>query len=68
MRGYARQEFHMSARSGGGNEPLDCLAYALAVASITKAPTKSAKPKSTIGDLAAKLNATSNTGASSNEP
>ncbi len=68
VRGYAKQEFHMSARSGGGNEPLDCLAYALAVASITKAPPKNAKAKSTIGDLAAKLNATSNTGASSNVP
>jgi len=38
----------MSARSGGGNEPLDCLAYALAVASITKAPPKNQKPKNTI--------------------
>lgn len=39
VRGYAKQEFHNSAR--GGNEPLDCLAYGLAVATITKV----AKPK-----------------------
>ncbi|MCW2284902.1 phage terminase large subunit GpA-like protein [Rhodoblastus acidophilus] len=55
VRGYARQEFHMSSRSGGGNEPLDALAYALAVATMTKPPPKSATPKPSIADAAARL-------------
>lgn len=59
-RGYARQEFQMSARSGGGNEPLDCLAYALAIATATKPPSAKPKHQTSIADLAARLNARSN--------
>ena len=46
VRGYAKQEFHMTARTGGGNEPLDCLAYALAIASITRPPDTTKKQTS----------------------
>lgn len=58
VRGYAKQEFHMSTRSGGGggNEPLDCLVYALAVASVTKAPAaRPAKPQPSFAERAANL-------------
>lgn len=37
VRGYVRLEFHMTKTSG--NEPLDCLVYAVALASIIKTPT-----------------------------
>jgi len=65
VRGYARQEFHMTARSGGGNEPLDCLAYGLAIASITRAPDVT-KKQTSIADGAARLNALNNAPAQPN--
>ncbi len=65
-RGYAKQEFQMSARSGGGNEPLDCLAYALAIASATKPPSVKPKNQNSIADAVARLHARSNAPAQPN--
>lgn len=56
VRGYAKMEFHNTAR--GGNEPLDCLTYALAVATVTRpsVATRNANTKQeSIAERAARL-------------
>ncbi len=63
VRGYAKLEFHNSKKGadGVGNEPLDCLCYAVAVASITKARVAEKagdKPRPSIAELGARLNPT----------
>ncbi len=61
VRGYAKLEFHNTAKGAGGvgNEPLDCLTYAVAVASITKASkAERASDKNSINlaDIGERLN------------
>jgi len=64
VRGYAKLEFHNTAKgsSAAGNEPLDCLCYAVAVASIAKAatPKKPEASKRSLAEMAARLNSSSN--------
>jgi len=62
VRGYAKLEFHNTAKGAGGvgNEPMDCLCYAIAVATVTKARVAAKandKPNVSLADLGARLNA-----------
>jgi phage terminase large subunit GpA-like protein len=61
VRGYAKLEFHNSAKGAGGvgNEPMDCLCYSISVASITKARVAekaSDKPSLSIAEFGERLN------------
>ena len=61
VRGFARKEWHMAARSGGGNEPLDCLAYAAAISKLVTRPAAGAPAAQTdVATMAAELHALSN--------
>ena len=63
VKGFARKEWHMTARSGGGNEPLDCLAYAVAISTlVTRQAVGAPAAQTDVATLAAELHAISNGG------